>query len=396
MDERSILMAQIEMLQDNLRRAGRALNRPRIDQKLSDRVRPPLSIELQEKEADLKQLLQEVADSQPLDFCWDSFRTVRQGCETIFRECLDFAQGALARDAGLDDGLCRVADALLTYLGRLANITWNRFTMLAEGEFFADLAQVIRLRFPDLSVWTLPIAAHEFGHFVGPEMREKGPGGRFRHPFEDMLETERMNSEKRWSYLHERFADVFAAYALGPAFACASILLRFDPRTAHLEKERHPGDAERVYLILKTLEKLGEDEGGLIPTPYHSIAGKLRQLWRSSLIAAKREPDLAEAATIPLDVLLESLYALLKRRMPDARYRSLLQAQMLASQLKPDRDTAPKAGKDVTLTDALNAAWYCRLQHWGENIYITRKIEERATALCIELAKFDDQLGPGF
>jgi len=379
-------MTQIEMLQDNLRRAEKALNHPKIDPDLSGRVRPPLSIELQEKEADLKQLRQEVEDSQPLDICWDSFRTVRQGCEIIFRECLDFAQGALVRGAGLDDGLCRVADALLTYLGLRANITWNRFTMLAEGEFFADLAQVVRLRFPDLSVWTLPIAAHEFGHFVGPEMREKGPGGRFRHPFEDMLETERMKGEKHWSYLHERFADVFATYALGPSFACASTLLRFDPRTAHLEKDRHPSDAERVYLILKTLEKLGEGESGLGPSPYHSIAGRLRQLWQDSLIAAKREPGLAEPATIPLDDLLDTLYALLKRRMPDARYRSLLQAQMLAPQLEPDQDTALNVGKDVTLPDALNAAWYCWLQHWGENIYVLRRIEERATALCIELA----------
>ncbi|MGH9855025.1 MAG: hypothetical protein ACREBD_34780, partial [Blastocatellia bacterium] len=82
-------MAQIEMLQDNLRRAEKALNHPKIDPDLSGRVRAPLSIELRDKEANLKQLREEVEDGQPLDICWDIFRTVRQGCETIFRECLD-------------------------------------------------------------------------------------------------------------------------------------------------------------------------------------------------------------------------------------------------------------------------------------------------------------------
>jgi hypothetical protein len=324
----------------------------------------------------------------PLDGCWDSFRDIRQQCERVFRECLAFTQGALSRSARLDNGLCQVSDALLVYLSRKADIAWNRFTMLAEGEFFDDLAQIVRLRFLDLNVWTLPIAAHEFGHFIGPEIKVKGPDGKFSHPFEDMLEREQGKEQKGWSYLHEHFADMFATYALGPAFACACILLRFDPRTAYDNKPRHPSDAKRAYLILKMLDKMSEkDKGDFLPSPFQFLTAKLSKVWEEGLVGAGRNASLDEKETLILDELLEKLYFLLKSRTPDVRYESWLQAQTLATQLQPDNDLPLKIDDDITLPDALNAAWYSRLLHWGEDAFILRRIEDRAVDLCFQVAQ---------
>lgn len=392
MDARSVVMAQIEVVNRNLATAKKLLGQLKIDPSLSKGVRGSLSKEIQSNRAELQQLREEVKDGQALDGCWDRFRDIRQQCERVFRECLAFVQGSLLRSAKLDgakldNGLCEIADALLVYLGGQAVISWDRFTMLAEEEFFVGMAQIIRLRFLDLSIWTLPIAAHEFGHFIGPEIKERGVDGKFHHPFEDKLQQEKEKEEKRWSYLHEHFADLFATYALGPAFACACILLRFDPRTAYEDKSKHPSDAKRAYLILRMLDKMsntGEKE--LIPSPFQFLSTQLSTLWKDSLVGAKRKERLDNAETFPLDDLLEDMYLLLKANVPDVRYGSWLQAETLATQLQPDNDEPLKIDNDVTLPDALNAAWYVRLQHWGEDIYVLRRIEERAIGLCFGIA----------
>lgn len=389
MDERSVLLAQIEVLRDSLRRAKETLDYPKIDVGLSTRVRSPLSIAIQEQQGIVEQLLEELKDCDSLEALWDRFRETRRDCNTIFCECLAFTQGALARSAGLDSGLCQIADALLVQFGYGTDIDWDRFTILAEVEFFVDMAQIVRLRFPDISIWTIPLAAHEFGHYMGPELRRK-VGGATLFPFVEMLENEKQKGAKYWSYLHEHFADFFATFTLGPAFACTCIFLRFDPRTAYQDYEQHPSDAKRVYLILKTLEKMGsKDAGGITPPHFQPMVDLLGKLWKQSLIAAKRPESLDGASELELDTLLDKLYGLLSPKLDDAQFtgQHWLRAQTLSEQLRPDRSSALKPGPNDTLPVALNAAWYRRLRHWDEDGYALRRIEERSTELCFLLGQ---------
>jgi hypothetical protein len=387
MDARSILSDRIDLVSSSLHKAKKLLDHPEVDPALSGRVRGPLIIEIQENLDNLNQLRLEVEEGQALDACWHSFRNFSQQCERVFRECLAFIQGAFLRNAGTDNGLCQVADALLVYLSQKADISWNRFTMLGEGEFFVDMAQIIRLRFLDLSVWTLPIAAHEFGHFVGPEIKVKGADGKFRHPFEEMLEKEKQKGQKQFSYLHEHFADLFATYTIGPAFACACILLRFDPGAAYQDKASHPSDAKRLYLIFKMLEKMREeDKQGLMSAAYQPLINRLEEKWKESLAVQKGAPTLTEEETFSLDDLLEELFFLLKKRPEDLRYKSWLETEKLAAQLRPSNDLPVKVNDDITLPDVLNAAWLCRVQYWHEDVFVLRRIEERATDLCFRIA----------
>ena len=131
----------------------------------------------------------------------------------LFEESLALVEGALVRGAKLDNGLCQIADALLDELRTKADVAWGRFTILAEGEFFGEMAQIIRLRFPEVSIWNLPIAAHEFGHFVGPELKQPGPFGTFRYPFQEELRKSRPRRVR------------------SPGLSCMSILLIFLPHT---------------------------------------------------------------------------------------------------------------------------------------------------------------------
>src|SRR5262249_25101640 len=151
-------------------------------------------------------LEKQVQQATDLNTSWERFQTIRCECEQTLHECLAFIEGALARTGGIDAGLCRLGDAMLYELSRETGIAWNRFTILADGEFFAGLSGIIRLRFADVSLWSLPICAHEFGHFIGQEMKDT--------TLSDMIAREK-RKDPRWdSYLQEHFADLFATYSV--------------------------------------------------------------------------------------------------------------------------------------------------------------------------------------
>lgn len=386
MDERFTLIARIEALAQELHQAERALNVQAIDSGLRERVRARFDKLIKQQRQALRIIAKEARNSQALDASWAAFDNIRLNCAPLFRECLAFMEGALSRSAGLDQGLCLIADALLDDLSRRADIPWQRFTILAEGEFLADMAEIIRLRFPELSIWNLPVAAHEFGHFVGPKLEEKRADGISRHPFQDILERERLIDPQYWHYLHEYFGDLFATYALGPAYACTCLLLRFDPRTAHQDGRAHPASAKRAYWVLKVLEKMDEAEGVLTP-PYQATIKRLRHVWLQTLKSVGQSADLDPAAIVQLDAWLQELYLLVNDQVPGVRYDGWLRSQRLVAELDTDRDSSPDLRDEDRLSDVLNAAWQCRLQHWEEDSHlVVRRIGQKALKSCHEIA----------
>lgn len=375
MDERSILMAQIQALMDELNHVKKALDEAPVDPNLRERMRSKFDFDLQilEKYDSLKNLQADVEQDQPLATCWSLFVPIRQDCVPLFRECLAFIQGAMTRRTGLDGGLCRIADALLDNLGRRAGISWEFFTILAEGESYADMAQIIRLRFPEVSIWNLPIACHEFGHYVAKELKKRRQyDGTYYFPFQELLDSDPQNAH----FLHEHFADLFATYTVGPAYACTCILLRFDPYTAYSDEPRHPSYAKRVHFILKALEKMNGEE-----RPYSDIIEHLRSMWQKSLVAADQPDHLNDDNIGQLNILLEDMYALIEPSLSKAKYTSWFRAQSLSYDLLLERDAAQLLRVEDRISDVFNAAWICRIRHWKENSQISQK----ALKLCHEI-----------
>lgn len=386
MDERCVILAQIEALAENLGIAERALDAHPIDPDLREAVRIRFSTLINKQQKDMGKLREEVEGGLPLDACWCTFRDIRRECMPIFRECLAFLEGALVRSAGLDDGICHVADALLDDLSHRTDIHWARLTILAEGEFFDQMAEIIRLRFPEFSIWNLPIAGHEFGHLVGQELRELKPDG-YRYPFEEILQREGQTNRQNVHFLREHFADLLAIYAMGPAFACTCILLRFDPGEAYKDGREHPSYAKRVYFILKALERMDEAEG--MWQSYRGIIEYLRGLWQESLVAVRQPESLDQDTIVQLNDWLEELYDVLLDTYlsPHVRYSGWHRAQRLSIELMSDRGAARMLEGDDTLPDVLNAAWLCRIQHWDEDGYIVRRIGDKAVDLCREIIR---------
>ncbi len=358
-DGRRALLAQIEALSENLDRGRTALETSRIDGGLRAAVDSCFRNRIASKSKELEILQSRTRGATRLEAYWGGFRQLQKECGDLLREVLAFLEGALMRSAGLDADICRIADALLGELDASTDIRWQRFTIMADRDLFVGMSEIIRISFPEFSVWNLPVAAHEFGHLVAEELhRNLG-----RDPFGEILESEGKKPEAHGrQILNEFFADLFATYALGPAFACTATLLRFDVGDAHRRSPTHPTAAERMHLVFKTLEKLNQLH---VAGPYSGIIEQLRQLWEGSLDAADQPPLEAEVAR-QLDSRLNQLYELLDNAYSEARYASFSRAWTLAEnwQAQPD---------ELTLRDVLNAAWLCRLRDRGENQTIGRK-----------------------
>ncbi len=403
MDEREVLKAQIEFLDQQLRQAQTAiktfdqklrqpqsaLNPSLNDDDLRERVQNLFEKNITQQINKLSDVKTQVGKNVSLALCWTAFRNIRKESVPLFEECLALIEGALVRQTGLDNGLCRIADGLLNDLNKDSPVPWGRFTILAEKEFFGEMAAVIRLRFPEVSIWDLPVAAHEFGHFIGPELRQAEIGGTYYYPFQEELkkivDPQGRPDPKGRDFLQEHFADIFAAHTLGPAFACTCILLRFDPLTAFEDSTRHPAYAKRYYVIHKTLEKMSLG-------PYLGIVTRLDTLWLQSLRAVGPRYVLTQDITQQLDDQFEVLYNLVIAELPTIQYSSVARAYRLSRillttgmQVEQIVQDALRQEPEHTLADILNAAWICRLEI--DDWYNRRvpQIGKLAVRLCEEI-----------
>jgi hypothetical protein len=355
-EQRQVLLAQVQEVLEQLNHVEGALDHPGLDAWLRARVAVRFKTLLQQSRASVLQLRDGVMGGDPLEEAWLHLHEIRSDSAPLFAECLALVEGGLVRGIELDRGLCRVADALLEELSDLSDVNWERFTVLDEGEYFHDLAEVIRLRFPDVSVWSVPVAAHEFGHYLG---------GRFEDSRDVALSSSfvraRAAGDAAHAILHEQFADCFATYALGPAYPCMCVLQRFDPRTADVAGDEHPDATSRVALCLDVLNRMDRDAGLL--SPFGRIIRVLGDTWDEIVLAAAgRRPALADDARARLDAVGQQHWDLLEHAVPEVRYRGWLRASQVARTLLEQHDDGASLTTEAEdVRDVLNAAWAARL-----------------------------------
>ena len=371
-DTQNILLSQIEALGRELARTGSLLNDVPLpfDAAVRDRAVGEFEKLLGREQSELAAIRARVMEGDVTAESWTALQRIAARTTPLFAESLAFLEGALARENGLDDGLCRLVDSLLDELSTRTGVMWERFTILADGEFFAGTADIIRIRFPDTSVWSLPVAAHEFGHFAGPALTSSTSAGTV-HPFEILVQRE----APAWKapHVHELFADVFATYTLGPAYAFTCVAGRFDPSRAYLDAIGHPAPAKRVHAVLGTLARIAQEEdqaGG-----YQAPVGELAEAWTSLLaVGGQAEPPEyagGSATIVDLDRLVDALYDLLKEQLrPRGMYGAerLLTAQQLAGAIGRSAQlgdrSLPELPDGVLLADIVNAAWLARWRNW--------------------------------
>jgi hypothetical protein len=319
--------------------------------------------------------LRDVENSVGCPTAWKKLRAVEKRVGLLFRETLAFTQGALLRRSGVDGGFCALADKLLDHFNDVeGKLNWRGFTILAETAFFGEIGEVVRLRFPEISIWHLPVAAHEFGHYANPTIRVEVRDGSFtgsEYPIEEFLRSRwHTTNQKPWFHAHEFMADIFAVYTLGAAYAYCVLFLRPDPGTLRAGTTTHPSWNERYRVILETLGRI-VPHGGITP----QVARDVQRRWERSLSvsAGSTEPDVDG-----LRKLVDFFYPLLDANLRGVRYSTFGRAQQLVS---PLRSSDPL--RNATIPDILNAAWLARLQDVDDE-QETARIGRKAAKACEE------------
>jgi hypothetical protein len=301
--------------------------------------------------------LEESLGSQDVATSWAHLVELQAGLRATTKGVLALLQGGPLRDGEEQGGVYALADALVKEVAADLGKPWGGITLPGEREQLATGLSIIHLTFPQVSVWDLPIVLHEYGHEVAPEIRnELGQS-----PFVLMCRAAGSAVEK--AHLTELFADAFASYTCGPAFACTLVVLRFDPTAEEALRDlpTHPSHDRRVEAALRVLARQARD---VDDAAWTGLVEDLAASWRSSLKSSRSgsdvddEPAAASASDPPRDPVSRLLDIL--ALVPSASYRSWERTKRLVPLLAGRAQS--RFEEDVTIRDALNAAWLARLR----------------------------------
>lgn len=281
---------------------------------------------------------------------WEEYsRTVFRESNAVFCEYLDFLSGLALRDTGLDQGMCRIADRLLRNGANLPDdFTWNSLTIPAQREALqATLAKIVRLGFPEWTIWALPLAGHEFGH-VAVTIKKI-----------ESFVSQRARTEPERHRLQVCLADAFATHMMGPAYACAVILLRLDPTTAFAQGDDRLTE-KRARVVLAMLNHMDAQAEPTEQGSYGAIHDKLQSEWNEALRQVDGNDTLSpqEEADIKDWVDLISNTMGFFRMMPASKWPRV---EELAASLEPGKvDHVRLKGDSPRIV--LNAAWKRRIE----------------------------------
>jgi hypothetical protein len=278
---------------------------------------------------------------------WLRYARVQRASKEIFRECLDLLGGLALRDRITEEQICYVADQ---YISELAGDTGRRESFAIPGldsRFSSTLRRVAKMQFPEWTVWTLPLVAHEYGHVVVEESGLRGYAAELTHewaieeitarqrlveqlaalgtdlgeavrdrarsdlgleplvPFvthlagrfpasgarpeprdlDDVIELLKAIYDRQRQRVRILLADALATLLAGPAYGYAALLLRLNPLGPETDLV---SDQERAATILAVLQTMN-DPGTGAPRPHGDIVDYLGEYWRDSVAAARAE-----------------------------------------------------------------------------------------------------------
>jgi len=302
---------------------------------------------------------------------WGALHNLEDDSERNRKEAAEIALGIAMRAAGLDGGVCALADALIVELCNRASLRWSGMTIIGPEHDYRDLAETIRLRSRVRDIWELPVVAHEFGHFLRLHLIERDASFGIHDSYYGALkEDAKVWTEKEprltWNHVQEVFADVCAVHALGPTFARAAVFLVFDPRENSVWKKTHPSYSFRVQVICSALAALHDGT----ERPFYGIAGELSEAWTQACALAGSQ--LAKDDELPRTIVA-NIWRLLGTTFPRLRYvrgPAFIHADAL---LRTPHD--PALLTKAPIGEVLDAAWKARL----EDPRSTASLAERVT-----------------
>ncbi|MEH1125492.1 hypothetical protein [Micromonospora sp. CPCC 206061] len=320
----------------------------------SAQVRDEFAVLLRERTRELTELV----DAGAAD--WARLDQLRAGrLAAVKAAALGVLEGILLRAHPLYADVTVAAERVLDDLVDRTGIRRDVLLSVAGAERFERTVGIIRMRFPDVTVWGLPILAHELGHMVAGTL--PAPGQSSARPVEEYVSTEAeleaaitgADPTQARHRLHELFADVYATYALGPAYPLAVLTLRARPDRFEDATATHPSWTRRMWTMVEAIRELSV----LVASP---LVGQAYRRDANVLVlprwfAVHGERLLDERAQRLVRRQAKALVALLDRNAPPRlRYDGAFDADGLGQRLAAGGDESAAPGA------VLNAAWRWR------------------------------------
>jgi hypothetical protein len=246
----------------------------------------------------LAELNKALAGNVPDVEAWKKFRVASLRSQDIFAEYLDFLGGLALRDIGFDEGISRISEDLIrTYkTNQPPSYPWLALPAARPDTVAKTLARIVRVGFPEWTVWALPFTAHAFWHVIA------------RDDLEDVVLQETA-LEAIPERLQTCLADAFATYTMGPAYAYAAFYLLLNPLDAFAANPANPadtaglrvGDDTRAQAILAMLVSMDDTNAD---NEYKTIALSLGGMWAAAMEQAAAGQRTAQTASDNASVAL--------------------------------------------------------------------------------------------
>lgn len=243
-----------------------------IDTYLTNKTRTPIQ-ELRQLDVNLKQ-------RAPDRDSWQTFSVnATQPSQQLFVEYIEFLGGLALRDTGFDEGICKLADDLLkTYYTKPQKSSPMLAIPTRRQTVAMTLARIIRVTFPDWTIWALPSTAREFWHVVAHQ--EVAADLDF-----ELSQLSGVRKDAAEPRFNECLADAFATYTMGPAYAYLAVYQLLNPAAAHSTSPEYVGDELRAQAIIEMLARMDSKENRLAP-PYHGVRAGLEAVWADAVAQA--------------------------------------------------------------------------------------------------------------
>jgi hypothetical protein len=297
---------------------------------------------------------------------WDELKELG----SVWGEYLDYLAGLSLRHDGLDAGVCDIADDLIQELHLLSQAELAALAIPGREGCDGILPKIVYLRFPEWTVWALPLAAHELWHIV--EAGDSVILAIFKNAVADR-EIENVERSEKID-LRECLADAFATYTMGPAYAWSCVVLVLNPDDQFR--------AQCIFRTLRHLNKKNESYGVL-----QNVLDQLDELWTEAMREAGVRPEpLPHHFERWIDALIHSL-DISPLSFPTESWIPFVRP--LAKELQDI--TIPVEDIDIkqmNLRLALSASWQTRIDSPPEiSLKTFKEITERCTRLCMRVGK---------
>lgn len=298
----------------------------------------------------------------------DYWRDIYTPSRELFGDYVDLMRGLAIRDSKLDNEICELADEMISKwsLGRISLTIPVKFVALES-----TVARIIRLGYLDWSTWSLPMVAREVSYVIHSREVAKST-------INDYIYGQASGDKQKEIHLRDYLADIFATYVMGPAYAYASVYLRFEPPHSTHANGGHIPDSHRAEAIFNMLEWMSKEKGFV----FDEIINELRSDWQKFLIMAGSPDQIEQQEKDQITAWVEDLAQCVYDNDEGGQMYSVNQwhrAGNLKRNFEKTRSFNPESTDDVR--NILNSAWLVR----GDTENLIDEIDHASTVAIREI-----------